>query len=101
VGILVPLVKSKFCNKLITNNQTCLLRRSLGTIPIILWKIEGADLTFAISYDSDIKKVEDLILSDNNPKVLQTPKPEFCKKTDSTNELAVRPGQTVQIWVLH
>lgn len=89
-----------FVTKLITpNNQTVFIPNGVlsnGTITnYSLEKFRRADLTFAISYDSDIKKAKDLILSilDKNPKVLQTPEPEVFVKnlTDSAIELAVRP----------
>jgi small conductance mechanosensitive channel len=53
------------------------------------------DLTFFISYDSDIKKAKEIITTilKNNPKVLQTPEAEVSVKnlTDSAIQLAVRP----------
>jgi small conductance mechanosensitive channel len=89
-----------FVTKLITpNNQTVFIPNGVlsnGNITnYSLEKYRRADLTFAISYDSDIKKAKDLILSilNENPKVLQIPEPEVFVKnlTDSAIELAVRP----------
>jgi small conductance mechanosensitive channel len=89
-----------FVTKLITpNNQTVFIPNGIlsnGNITnYSLEKYRRADLTFAISYDSDIKKAKDLILSilNENPKVLQIPQPEVFVKnlTDSAIELAVRP----------
>jgi small conductance mechanosensitive channel len=89
-----------FVTKVITaNNQTVFIPNGIlsnGNITnYSLEKIRRADLTFAISYDSDIKKAKDLILSvlNENPKVLQTPLPDVFVKnlTDSAIELAVRP----------
>lgn len=92
-----------FVTKLITaNNQTVFVPNgSLSNGNIInysLQKIRRADLTIAISYDTDIKKVKDIITAvlKNNPKVLQTPAAEVSVKnlTDSAIQLAVRPWAT-------
>lgn len=92
-----------FVTKLITpNNQTVFIPNGIlsnGNITnYSLEKFRRADLTFAISYDSDIKKAKDLILSilNDNPKVLKTPQPEVFVKnlTDSAIEMAVRPWAT-------
>ena len=89
-----------FVTKVITaNNQTVFIPNGIlsngNIINYSLEKIRRADLTFAISYDSDIKKAKDVILNvlNKNPKVLQTPKPEVFVKnlTDSAIQLAVRP----------
>lgn len=89
-----------FVTKVITaNNQTVFIPNGILSNGIIinysLEKIRRADLTFAISYDSDIKKAKDLIISvlNENPKVLQSPSPEVFVKnlTDSAIQLAVRP----------
>lgn len=92
-----------FVTKLITaNNQTVFVPNgSLSNGNIInysLQKIRRADLTIAISYDTDIKKVKDIITAvlKNNPKVLQTPAADVSVKnlTDSSIQLAVRPWAT-------
>ncbi len=89
-----------FATKLITaNNQTIFVPNgSLSNGNIInysLQKIRRADLTIAISYDTDIKKVKEIITAilKNNPKVLQTPAAEVSVKnlTDNAIQLAVRP----------
>ncbi|WP_026707592.1 mechanosensitive ion channel family protein [Flavobacterium frigidarium] len=89
-----------FVTKLTTaNNQTVFVPNGIlsnGTIiNYSLLKYRRADLTFSISYDSDIKMAKNIILDilNNNPKVLQVPKPEVFVKnlTDSAIDLAVRP----------
>ncbi|UQD55179.1 mechanosensitive ion channel family protein [Flavobacterium sp. K5-23] len=89
-----------FVTKLITaNNETVFVPNgALSNGTITNFSMQGyrrADLTFSISYDTDIKKAKELIeaILVNNPKVLQTPKPEVFVKnlTDSSIQLAVRP----------
>lgn len=89
-----------FVTKLInSNNQTIFIPNgSLSNGTIINYSLQGtrrADLTLAISYDTDIKKAKDLITEvlNNNPKVLRTPEAEVSVKllTDSSIQLAVRP----------
>ncbi len=89
-----------FVTKLINaNNQTIFVPNgSLSNGTIINYSIEGkrrADLTFSISYDSDLKKAKEIIstILKNNPKVLKTPESEVAVKnlTDSAIQLAVRP----------
>ncbi|MDZ4331686.1 MAG: mechanosensitive ion channel, partial [Flavobacterium sp.] len=86
--------------KLITaNNQTIFVPNGAlsngNIINYSLQKIRRADLTIAISYDTDIKKVKEIITAilKNNPKVLQTPAAEVSVKnlTDNAIQLAVRP----------
>ncbi|WP_418264784.1 mechanosensitive ion channel family protein [Flavobacterium faecale] len=92
-----------FVTKLITaNNQVVFIPNGILSNGIITnYSMKGnrrADLTFSISYDSDIKQAKDIILDllNNNPKVLQNPKPDVFVKnlTDSAIELAVRPWAT-------
>lgn len=92
-----------FVTKLINgNNQTIFVPNgSLSNGTIINYSLEGirrADLTFSISYDTNIKKAKDLITEvlNNNPKVLKTPEAEVSVKllTDSSIQLAVRPWST-------
>ena len=100
-GVLATVCEIQiFVTKLITaNNQTVFIPNGIlsnGTITnYSLEPMRRADLTFSISYDSDIKKAKEIIIAilNNNPKVLQTPKPEVFVKnlTDSAIELAVRP----------
>lgn len=89
-----------FVTKLITaNNQTIFVPNGAlsngNIINYSLQKIRRADLTIAISYDTDIKKVKEIITAilKNNPKVLQTPAAEVSVKnlTDNAIQLAVRP----------
>jgi len=92
-----------FVTKLITgNNQTIFVPNgSLSNGNIINYSLQGtrrADLTFSISYDTDIRKAKDIITEvlKNNPKVLKTPEAEVAVKllTDSSIQLAVRPWAT-------
>lgn len=89
-----------FVTKLITaNNQTIFVPNgSLSNGTIINYSLQGfrrADLTIAISYDTDIKKAKDIITAvlNNNPKILKTPSAEVSVKnlTDNAIQLAVRP----------
>ncbi len=89
-----------FVTKLITaNNQTIFVPNgtlSNGNITnYSLQKTRRADLTIAISYDTDIKKAREIIKTVllNNPKVIQNPEPEVSVKnlTDSSIQIAVRP----------
>ncbi|WP_269685766.1 mechanosensitive ion channel family protein [Flavobacterium lacustre] len=89
-----------FVTKLITpNNQTIFVPNgSLSNGTIINYSLQGyrrADLTIAISYDTDIKKAKDIITEvlKSNPKILQTPAAEVSVKnlTDNAIQLAVRP----------
>ena len=89
-----------FVTKLVTaNNQTIFVPNgSLSNGNIInysLEKIRRADLTVAISYDTNIKEAKDIITAvlKNNPKILETPAAEVSVKnlTDSAIQIAVRP----------
>jgi small conductance mechanosensitive channel len=89
-----------FVTKLITaNNQTVFVPNgSLSNGTITNYSMQGtrrADLTIAISYDTDIKKVKDLItiVLNNNPKILTSPAAEVAVKnlTDNAIQLSVRP----------
>ena len=89
-----------FVTKLITgNNQTVFIPNgTLSNGNIINYSMQGqrrADLQFTIPYDVDLKKSKEIIQSilENNPKVLQSPKPSVFVKslTDSGIILAVRP----------
>ncbi|MFV5684152.1 mechanosensitive ion channel family protein [Flavobacterium sp. GB2R13] len=89
-----------FVTKLINgNNQTIFIPNgSLSNGTIINYSLQGfrrADLTIAISYDTDIKKAKDIITAvlNSNPKILKTPVAEVSVKnlTDSAIQLAVRP----------
>jgi small conductance mechanosensitive channel len=89
-----------FVTKLINgNNQTIFIPNgSLSNGTIINYSLQGfrrADLTIAISYDTDIKKAKDIITAvlDSDPKILKTPIAEVSVKnlTDNAIQLAVRP----------
>lgn len=100
-GVIATVVEIQiFVTKLITgNNQTVFIPNgALSNGNIINYSMQGerkADLTFAVSYDSDIKKTKDILLDVliKNPKVLKTPAPEVFVKnlTSSSVEFAVRP----------
>lgn len=89
-----------FVTKLINaNNQTIFVPNgSLSNGTIINYSLLGfrrADLTIAISYDTDIKKAKNIITDvlNSNPKILKTPVAEVSVKnlTDNAIQLAVRP----------
>ncbi|QLC66171.1 mechanosensitive ion channel [Flavobacterium sp. LPB0248] len=89
-----------FVTKMLTaNNQTVFVPNgSLSNGNIINYSMQGerrADLTFAISYDSDIKKAKEILLDvlNKNPKVLKKPAPEVFVKNLSASSIdfAVRP----------
>ena len=100
-GIIATVIEIQiFVTKLITgNNQTVFIPNgALSNGNIINYSMQGerkADLTFAVSYDSDIKKTKDILLNVllKNPKVLINPAPEVFVKnlTSSSVEFAVRP----------
>jgi len=89
-----------FVTKMLTaNNQTVFVPNgALSNGTIINYSMQGerrADLTFAVSYDSDIKKAKEVLLDvlNKNPKVLKKPVPEVFVKnlTASAVEFSVRP----------
>jgi len=89
-----------FVTKLITsNNQTIFVPNgALSNGTIINYSMQGsrrADLTIAISYETDLKKAKEIITTvlANNPKVLSSPAAEVSVKnlTDNAIQLAVRP----------
>ncbi|XDZ53665.1 mechanosensitive ion channel [Flavobacterium tructae] len=100
-GVIATVVEIQiFVTKMLTaNNQTVFVPNgALSNGTIINYSMQGerrADLTFAVSYDSDIKKAKDILLNvlSNNPKVLKKPAPEVFVKnlTASSVEFAVRP----------
>lgn len=92
-----------FVTKLLTaNNQIVFLPNGAlsngNIINYSMQKERRADLTFAVSYDSDIKKVKEILkdVLEKNPKVLKNPAPEVFVKnlTASAVEFAVRPWAT-------
>ncbi|RZJ65675.1 MAG: mechanosensitive ion channel [Flavobacterium sp.] len=89
-----------FVTKLLTgNNQTIFVPNgALSNGTIINYSMQGvrrADLTFSVSYDTDIKKVREILLElmKNNKKVLKTPAPVVVVRdlTDHSINIAVRP----------
>lgn len=100
-GVIATVVEIQiFVTKMLTaNNQTVFVPNgALSNGTIINYSMQGerrADLTFAVSYDSDIKKAKDVLLNvlTQNPKVLKKPAPEVFVKnlTASSVEFAVRP----------
>jgi small conductance mechanosensitive channel len=89
-----------FVTKMLTaNNQTVFVPNgALSNGTIVNYSMQGerrADLTFAVSYDSDIKKAKEVLLDvlNKNPKVLKKPAPEVFVKnlTTSAVEFSVRP----------
>ncbi|MDP5201512.1 mechanosensitive ion channel family protein [Flavobacterium sp. DG2-3] len=100
-GVIATVLEIQiFVTKMLTgNNQTVFVPNgSLSNGNIINYSMQGerrADLTFAISYDSDIRKAKEILLEvlDKNPKVLKTPSPEVFVKNLSASSIdfAVRP----------
>jgi len=100
-GVIATVVEIQiFVTKMLTgNNQTVFVPNgALSNGTIINYSMQGerkADLTFLISYDSDIKKAKEVLLDVlvKNPKVLKTPAPEVFVKNLSASSIdfAVRP----------
>ena len=100
-----------FVTKLTTsNNQTIFIPNgSLSNGTIINYSLlenRRADLNFAISYDTDIKKAKEVIkeVLNSNPKILKTPAAEVSVKslTDSGIQLAVRPwAKNEDFWAVY
>jgi small conductance mechanosensitive channel len=100
-GVIATVLEIQiFVTKMLTgNNQTVFVPNgALSNGTIINYSMQGerrADLTFAVSYDSDIKKAKDVLVQvlNTNPKVLKKPAPEVFVKnlTPSSIEFAVRP----------
>jgi small conductance mechanosensitive channel len=100
-GVIATVLEIQiFVTKMLTgNNQTVFVPNgALSNGTIINYSMQGerkADLTFSISYDSDIKKAKEILLDVliKNPKVLKTPAPEVFVKNLSASSIdfAVRP----------
>jgi len=100
-GIIATVLEIQiFVTKMLTgNNQTVFVPNgALSNGNIINYSMQGerrADLTFSISYDSDIKKAKEILIDvlNKNPKVLKTPAPEVFVKNLSASSIdfAVRP----------
>jgi small conductance mechanosensitive channel len=89
-----------FVTKLVTgNNQTIFIPNGvLSNGTIINYSMLGvrrADLTFAISYNADIRKVREILLEvmKKNPKILKKPEPAVAVRdiSDHAINLSVRP----------
>lgn len=92
-----------FVTKLLTgNNQTVFVPNGAlsngNIINYSLEKIRRANLTIAISYDTNIKLAKDIITKvlDSNPHVLKTPEAEVYVKilTDTAIQLSIKPWAT-------
>ena len=100
-GVIATVLEIQiFVTKMLTgNNQTVFVPNgALSNGTIINYSMQGerrADLTFSVSYDSDIKKTKDILLDvlNKNPNVLKTPAPEvFVKNLSASSvDFAVRP----------
>ncbi|TDO97768.1 mechanosensitive ion channel family protein [Flavobacterium sp. 245] len=100
-GVIATVLEIQiFVTKMLTgNNQTVFVPNgALSNGTIINYSMQGerrADLTFSVSYDSDIKKAKEVLLDvlTKNPKVLKTPAPEvFVKNLSASSvDFAVRP----------
>lgn len=90
-GVIATVLEIQiFVTKMLTgNNQTVFIPNgALSNGTIINYSMQGerrADLTFSVSYDSDIKKAKDILLEvlNKNPKVLKKPAPEVFVKSIS------------------
>lgn len=100
-GVIATVLEIQiFVTKMLTgNNQTVFVPNgALSNGTIINYSMQGerrADLTFSVSYDSDIKKAKEILLDvlNKNPKVLKKPAPEvFVKNLSASSvDFAVRP----------
>jgi small conductance mechanosensitive channel len=100
-GVIATVLEIQiFVTKMLTgNNQTVFVPNgALSNGTIINYSMQGerrADLTFSVSYDSDIKKAKEVLLDvlNKNPKVLKNPAAEvFVKNLSASSvDFAVRP----------
>lgn len=82
----------------LSNREVIIPNGALSNGNIINYTTEGTrrvDLTFGVSYDSDIKKAKEVLLTvlTSHPKVLKTPEPtvNVSALADSSINFAVRP----------
>ncbi|MFI1771863.1 mechanosensitive ion channel family protein [Thalassobellus citreus] len=82
----------------LSNREIIIPNGSLSNGNIINYTTEGTrrvDLTFGVSYDSDIKKTKEVLMNvlTSHPKVLKTPEPtvNVSELADSSVNFAVRP----------
>lgn len=89
-----------FVTKLITsNNLTIFIPNGILSNGVIInYSLQGmrrADLTFSLSYDTNIKVAKDIVMQvmQNHPLVLKTPEPSIVVKnlTDSAIQIGIRP----------
>jgi small conductance mechanosensitive channel len=89
-----------FTTKLLTsNNQTIFIPNGILSNGIIInYSLQGirrADLTFSLSYDTNIKVAKDIVMEvmKNHPKVLKKPLPSVSVKnlTDTSIVLSIQP----------
>ena len=89
-----------FTTKLLTaNNQTIFIPNGILSNGVIInYSLQGmrrADLTFSLSYDTNIKVAKDIVMQvmQNHPNVLKTPEPSIVVKnlTDSAIQIGIRP----------
>lgn len=89
-----------FTTKLLTaNNQTIFIPNGILSNGVIInYSLQGmrrADLTFSLSYDTNIKVAKDIVMQvmQNHPNVLKTPEPSIAVKnlTDSAIQIGIRP----------
>lgn len=100
-GVIATVLEIQiFVTKMLTgDHQTVFVPNgALSNGNIINYSMQGerrADLTFSVSYDSDIKKAKEILLDvlNRNPKVLQKPAPDvFVKNLSASSvDFAVRP----------
>lgn len=92
-----------FVTKLITaNNLTIFIPNGILSNGIIInhskQGFRRADLTFSLSYDTNIKVAKDIVMQvmQNHPMVLKTPEPSIIVKnlTDSAIQIGIRPWST-------
>ena len=85
-----------------TNKEIIIPNGALSNGNIVNYSTEGilrVDLTFGVSYDSDIKQTKDVLMKvlTSNPKVLKDPAPSVnvSELADSSVNFAVRPWASV------
>src|SRR5690606_3493183 len=100
-----------FTTKLIglSNKEIIIPNGALSNGNIVNYTTEGTrrvDLIFGVSYDADIKKTKEVLMTvlKNNPKVLESPEPtvNVLELADSSVNFAVRPWSTsADYWTVY
>ena len=93
----------------LSNREVIIPNGALSNGNIINYTTEGTwrvDLTFGVSYDSDIKKTKEVLMNvlTSHPKVLKTPEPSVnvSELADSSINFAVRPWcHTDDYWAVY